>query len=388
MATPPPDSILLLKASIAAGLDPTLSPTDDFSTATHLNFAPLPPLTTTPTSIALTTPTRFTQGSKPVDLRSLYFAWTERNTPITGYISASTAHGILNLGFVERLELVTHLEGGQEDSVHITPLPASASASSTTPTGASGKPALAGKVRVTDPRLLEIYSYERVITNRNTLLRGIKPTDFSHVRKQAEDFITRLRAAAPGAPGTKSLPTRPGMPPKPAAPPAGKKQRPRDPIILLSPSASSLLTMGNIKPFLETGVFAPPQLNAGHAPQLLHVSRALPAISPSPLRFVIVDSPDKFKPEYWDRVVAVFTTGQEWQFRGYRWDKPVELFRQVKGFYVGWDGEPVPDAVKRWGGGVTCFSVDRGRRFRDREVCEKFWEGVERWMRVKGTWNR
>jgi parafibromin len=167
-----------------------------------------------------------------------------------------------------------------------------------------------------------------------------------------------------------------------------KPSRRQDPIILLSPSASSLLTMSNIKEFLEDGQFVSPSLSATAAPNFLRVQRLLPSINPStPIRFDVVDSPDKFKPDYWEKVVAVFTTGQEWQFRGYRWSNPVELFRNVRGFYVGWDGERVPDVVKRWGTGVSVFSVERGRRFRDREVCEKFWEEVERWMKSKG-WAR
>ena len=146
--------------------------------------------------------------------------------------------------------------------------------------------------------------------------------------------------------------------------------------------------MSNIKEFLEDGQFVSPSLSATAAPNFLRVQRLLPTINPTtPIRFDVVDSPDKFKPDYWEKVVAVFTTGQEWQFRGYKWSNPVELFRSVRGFYVGWDGERVPDVVKRWGTGVSVFSVERGRRFRDREVCEKFWEEVERWMKSKG-WAR
>ena len=156
----------------------------------------------------------------------------------------------------------------------------------------------------------------------------------------------------------------------------------------MSPSASSLLTMVNVKSFLEDGVFVPPTTSSETPPNFLRVSRLLPTIHPStPIRFDVVDSPDKFKPDYWDKVVAVFTTGQEWQFRSYRWSNPVELFREVRGFYVGWEGERIPETVARWGTGVTVFNVERGRRFRDREVCEKFWEGVEKWMRMKG-WGR
>lgn len=85
--------------------------------------------------------------------------------------------------------------------------------------------------------------------------------------------------------------------------------------------------------------------------------------------------------------MAVFTTGQRWQFKAYKWSNPNELFDKVKGFYLGFEGEGVPSELGMWGGGVMTLMVDRGRRFRDREVCEKFWEAVERGMRGKG-WGR
>ena len=122
------------------------------------------------------------------------------------------------------------------------------------------------------------------------------------MRKQAEEFISRLRAAQKPSVAA-ALPTRPAA----AAARGGKKRR-QDPIILLSPSASSLLTMGNIKSFLEDGVFVPPAATS-EAPNFLRVSRLLPSIHPTtPIRFDVVDSPDKFKPEYWEKVVAGFTT--------------------------------------------------------------------------------
>ncbi|KAF8244819.1 CDC73-domain-containing protein [Wilcoxina mikolae CBS 423.85] len=393
MASPDtPDALLLLRASVANGLSPSLSPTDSLDTATELSFSPLPPLTHAPTSIPLSTLTRFIKDNAAVDLRSIFFAWQQRETTITEYIASAQLLGVTHLGFIERLELVTFVDGGPEESDHIRPLPRGAPVAVVQQQ--HQQPAkqqqqqqsqqLAAKVRATDPRLLEIYAGERVVTNRNVMLRGIKPTDFSHVRKQAEDFITRLRSASKPTPT--ALPTRP--PPPSTTSSRSRKPRRQDPIILLSPSASSLLTMSNIKSFLEDGVFIPPTVSAETPPNFLRVSRLLQSIHPTtPIRFDVVDSPDKFKPDYWDKVVAVFTTGQEWQFRSYRWSNPVELFREVRGFYVGWEGERVPEVVKKWGTGVQVFSVDRGRRFRDREVCEKFWEGVEKWMRMKG-WGR
>jgi parafibromin len=186
-----PDALLLLRASVASNIPPTLTPTDSLDTASELLFSPLPPLTSTAVAIPLSTLTRFIKDSAAVDLRSIFFAWQERDTPITEYIASAQALGVTHLGFIERLELVTFVEGGQEESDHIRPLPnttATAAAATTLPLQpAPLKPAapapqrqptpqLAGKVRSTDPRLAEIYAAERVVLNRNVMLRGIKPT--------------------------------------------------------------------------------------------------------------------------------------------------------------------------------------------------------------------
>ena len=172
-----------------------------------------------------------------------------------------------------------------------------------------------------------------------------------------------------------------------------KKGRRPDPIILLSPSASSLLRMANIKSFLDEGRYLPPDSgSAGSTANILHVSRALPSIdSQRPFRFILVDTPEQFKPDYWNRVVAVFTTGQTWQFKSYKWQNAPDLFKHALGIYVGWRGEDVPGTVKGWGRGVTSahideWSVHQGStgRWRDREVVEGIWDRIEESMRSRG----
>lgn len=44
----------------------------------------------------------------------------------------------------------------------------------------------------------------------------------------------------------------------------------------------------------------------------------------------IVDNPAKLSPSDWDRVVAVFVMGPAWQFKGYPWENPVEIFAKGK----------------------------------------------------------
>jgi parafibromin len=131
---------------------------------------------------------------------------------------------------------------------------------------------------------------------------------------------------------------------------------------------------------------------------MLHINRIVKDIDPNrPLRFILVEGPEQFKPEYWSRVVAVFTTGQSWQFKSYKWREPHELFRHVLGVYVGWRHEATPETVKNWGHRVMTVGVERWKdvgpgvvdssRWRDREAVEQIWKAIEGNMRSKG-WKR
>ena len=424
------DPLLRLRQSIAANeapittlsSDPTSDPTDDLAIATHLQFS------NPQQSYPLDTPTRFISSDKAVDLRSIWFAWQKKDVAIPDYIASAqelneelagkdSASKVQNLVFVERLDLITWLEGASEESEYIKGLESDASATrsaqvasgaaggvSTIPSGGAG----ARGGRTVDPRLQEIYNGERRMGDRNSVLRGIKPTvsspphtsnhlstnnpiqDFSHVRKIAETFLSRSRPSKSLT--TTSLPVgkppiNPSIPPNPST----KHHRRPDPIILLSPSASSLLRLSNIKSFLADGIYTPPHSTSTHA-NILHLTRLLPTIDPHrPLRFILVDTPEQFKPDYWNRVVAVFTTGQTWQFKGYKWQDPRELFKEALGVYVGWRGEDLPASVKGWGRGVLSVGVEKwveskgaAGRWRDREVVEGIWGRVEEWMRGKG----
>lgn len=204
--------------------------------------------------------------------------------------------------------------------------------------------------------------------------------DFSHVRKLAAPFIQRKSQSTANLVANTALSLNQ----------KGPSRRP-DPIILLSPSASSLLRMSNARSFLEDGKFVPPDAGASTV-SMLHVQRVIRAVDPNrPMRFILVEGPEQFKPEYWNRVVAVFTTGQTWQFKNYKWSNPNELFKHVQGIFVGWRGDQPPDNVRDWGHRVLSSNIDRWRgagfetsRFRDKEAVEMIWKTVEMNMRSKG----
>lgn len=160
----------------------------------------------------------------------------------------------------------------------------------------------------------------------------------------------------------------------------------KDPIIILSPSAISMLNMDNIKEFLEDGKFTSTENNnkgVSNSNSMLKITRNSKKFNRK-IKFLIVNNVEKFfiKPEYWDRVVAVFTTGQEWQFKNYRTNKPNLLFQKIKGFYINYNGDVVPENIKNWN--VQVISLDRNQRFKDRQISELMWESIERFMLSKG----
>ena len=197
MASSPHDALLSLRQSIVSNNPITLSTTtdnsnttDNFAAATHLIF-----VNPQPHSIPLDQETRFiSSAEKPVDLRSIYFAWTKKDVSIPDYIAdpqklndeltAAGKAGVQNLVFVERLDLITWLEGASDEIEQIKPLEgdnaarAAAQLASGAAGGVSTVPSSLAGTRLgkqIDPRLQEIYNLERRMGDRNTVLRGAKP---------------------------------------------------------------------------------------------------------------------------------------------------------------------------------------------------------------------
>jgi parafibromin len=221
------DPLLSLRRAIASGNLPTPTTsselsdqhaTEELAKATHLYFSQ-----PTPQTISLSTITRFISEAtqSPVDLRSILFAWQNKDVAIPEYIASAekfnedlkqqTQEGakeesVQILVFVERLDLITWLEGASDESEHIKPLEGAAAAAEaaaaaagtaqaenaagiaagttggvlSVPSGAAGAAqhgAQAGRPQKhIDPQLQEIYNGERKTGDRNTVLRGIKPT--------------------------------------------------------------------------------------------------------------------------------------------------------------------------------------------------------------------
>lgn len=66
-------------------------------------------------------------------------------------------------------------------------------------------------------------------------------------------------------------------------------------------------------------------------------------------QYKVIDNPRALRPEDWEhRVVAVFVSGQVWQFKDWYWSNPAELFQNILGVHLTMDGRVVDSTVQSW----------------------------------------
>lgn len=302
-------------------------------------------------------------------LEAVYLAWALRDASGAEYMKQ--ARDLVFVGVTERKHVADWVDGRIPDYDRIVPLPGT----STTPPGSplAQQPALpgpteprtahAGDKRRHVPDAADVEAVKRIrhqqvdLRDRQTILRGPKPTSFAALRDAYAHKLKALRdpKRTANAASTTSAPSTPD--PKQRA----QKQRAQHPIIIISSSPTSLITMHNVRAFLEDATFEAPadaRARAQARPEdVIPIYRTRTSVdsagreSVARARYMVVDSVEalnKFGPDAWDRVVCVLTTGQSWQFRPYKWSEPRTLFHHVKGMYVAWANDPPNPRIKDW----------------------------------------
>ncbi|GAA5838463.1 hypothetical protein JCM11251_003399 [Rhodosporidiobolus azoricus] len=235
--------------------------------------------------------------------------------------------------------------------------------------------------------------------NRETVLRGERVNNFDSVRALIAPRLKLLRDEQ----NSKSASQPSAQQPVAGQKPQKKKQL--NPIIVISPSSTALITMHNVKQLLEDGKFIPSDaaraesvsLGVSSASDVLQINhtRATTAAGTAETRkarYFIVDGVEALSKfggagkldEAWDRVVCVMTTGQEWQFKPYKWKEPKELFHHVKGVYPQWSTDPPNEKVKSWN--VNSLRIDPSKRHVDKSTVAEFWRSLEGWISVNKPW--
>ncbi|KAK4718597.1 hypothetical protein R3W88_016935 [Solanum pinnatisectum] len=158
------------------------------------------------------------------------------------------------------------------------------------------------------------------------------------------------------------------------------------PIILVPSAFSTLITIYNVKDFLEDGVFIPTDVKLkqmkGSKPDCITVQKKF-SRDRVVTAYEVRDKPSALKPEDWDRVVAVFVLGKDWQFKDWPFKDHVEIFNRVVGFFLRFEDDSVESAktVKQWN--VKIISISKNKRHQDRAAALEVWEKLEEFMRSR-----
>ncbi|CDO99082.1 unnamed protein product [Coffea canephora] len=158
------------------------------------------------------------------------------------------------------------------------------------------------------------------------------------------------------------------------------------PIILVPSAFSTLITIYNVKEFLEDGVFIPTDVKVnqmkGVKPDCVTVQKKF-SRDRVVTAYEVRDKPSTLKSEDWDRLVAVFVLGKEWQFKDWPYKDHVEIFNKVLGFYLRFEDDSVESAkhVKQWN--VKIISISKNKRHQDRAAALEVWDRLEEFMRSR-----
>ncbi|CAI4035312.1 hypothetical protein SMKI_12G4630 [Saccharomyces mikatae IFO 1815] len=330
-----------------------------------------------------------------VQLRIIVHCWMNKDSSAANYLADCQNKQLTNVSFLQRTDLINWLSGNTESSQYLKASVQNGETSDIINTADNGgkssidglpntelttSEAVDNDIEVSDPSVVETMKYERVLLDHNSALRGAKPINFGYLIKDAElKLVQSIKGSLRGSKlpsGHKGVHSRIS---KTNDSPGGPR---KDPIILIPSAASSILTVANIKQFLVESKYMNPRDLPSAPNGLVNIEKKFERIS-RPIRFIIVDNTRMFtKPEYWDRVVAIFTTGHTWQFNNYQWNTPQELFQRCKGYYFHFTGDSVPQHVQQWN--VEKVELDKNKRFKDVEVVRYFWHSLEKELISRG----
>ncbi|KAH6574343.1 hypothetical protein BASA81_017404 [Batrachochytrium salamandrivorans] len=413
-------------------------PASDMDLTTHVSFAAPVPVsslagTSTDTRSFSTTDAA---GYKDYDIWTVLFFWKKKDLDHPSYLrllgKSSGGRDVAPVSFIDRKDLLDYLGGIADVSANIR------STGSSKPRPDVSTEAIvdllsheafmsefqrkrmlvSDKVKQDLEHIKRLRKVERPVNTTASVLSVTGPKSFVIIQKLAADKFTReteesrlslapptsalptsvppTRASSTRAPST-SVPSKHVRSTKTDAPVKKSSQRSSQkssrhtskqateamPIILVPAAAQSVLTLYNIKEFLIDQKFTPTETyrNRGeNKPTQVILERDPFKISPDvQQKFLVLDSVETMKHRDWDRVVAVFAMGQVWQFRGWKWEKPVEIFHNILGFTLKFVDEPPPGLVPQWK--VEVLNIHRSKRYLDGTVVYSFWQLIDGFIR-------
>jgi hypothetical protein len=158
------------------------------------------------------------------------------------------------------------------------------------------------------------------------------------------------------------------------------------PIIIVPNSLTTTISNLNVKDFLVNGSYVPIlQRKKEGAKRIPTQTLSLPLGHGLPNQDIVVtDAPNTLKASDWDRVVAVFVLGEEWQFKPMKWKTPVELFQNVLGIHVCMDDVDLSKNIQSWK--CTVVRVNDSRRHLDQKASSDVKKALHTFIKMTRPW--
>ncbi|DBA04417.1 TPA: hypothetical protein N0F65_010013 [Lagenidium giganteum] len=231
-----------------------------------------------------------------------------------------------------------------------------------------------------DLAIKRILDKEFTLRNRTTVLNASKKT-FENVLKTVElvnaetkEKIEKASKAALLAPVTarkEQVPLSRLM----------KEKIHGTPIIVVPAGFSDLFTMLNAKDFLEQGVYVSNMQKKAEGHRKAQSFTVTHEEDGEQFLFKVVDSVSRFRDKDWKCVVAVIASGQAWQFKGWKWKFPLEVFKKVCGIHIYQQGSQLSSEIKQWD--VKILMIHPDKRHLDKVASKEFWRHVFEFLRLK-----
>ncbi|CAI5735469.1 unnamed protein product [Hyaloperonospora brassicae] len=237
-------------------------------------------------------------------------------------------------------------------------------------------------------QLKRLLEKEYVLRTRVTMLDAHKTT-FDNVVKllelvnaEAKDKMEKAatKAAAAAGAGTSSTATstrREQLPMHRLV----KEKLLGTPIIVVPAGFSDLFTMLNAQEFLEDGVYVSNMQKKASGLRKQQELMITHEEDGHVYTFKVVDTVSRFRDKDWRSVVGVIVSGQSWQFKGWKWKFPLEVFKKVCGVHIYNQGSQLNPDIKQWD--VKVLMIHPDKRHLDKVAAKEFWRFLFAFMKVK-----
>lgn len=171
----------------------------------------------------------------------------------------------------------------------------------------------------------------------------------------------------------------------PVAAEAARTTQSMRPIIIVPAVFTSCMNMSTGKEFLEKGRFV--RLTDVEIRKMAATAsrsrNELIIREGSSQKYRLTDDPSKLSAAEWERVVAVFVTGQEWQISKWPapYNNPVHLCQQVLVLHMTITNELLPPNIQAWA--CRVLRVDHFKEHINSKAQGEFWQYLDDFIRLR-----